>query len=739
MHLMRMPLLAAALATGIFTGDPCRSEGWCAYAIIAMLLLAAFARSRERRDPWPLLLALLVLAGGLLSPVAIRSSGNRSIADAEFAGTVTLRPCGAPGENRLILELDFACGDLGAGSQIHLELSPEHAAPEWGSRIAVRGDFFRYSSSLPGRPCGVIRCGELRIIAVTSQPLLAWSNRLRRGILDFARRRLRADRGGLLAAVLLGDFRLLEPRDAAALKRTGLIHLCSASGLHVAVVAGLCVWLARRLRLSRYAALALELPILGLYALAAGLTPPIVRASLLAVLACAGTVYSRDIKLLPALGAIGLICLLAEPVLLFEVSFQLSFGAVLAGCLLAPVLQRLFQPRGGAAKLLVATLAVQLGLAPLLLARFGEISLLSPLANLLVLPLVPALMVLGFAGAAVTPFSWLVAPAALASSWLLALILAIAHMLASPSWAAVFNPGMPPWQLLACYPLGWLCLARPVTRLSSAAGALGLAALCLIALWPGTALRAPPAGTEIIFLDVGQGDAILIRSPFATVLVDGGPDAALLQEKLRFWGVRRIDLVALTHGHADHARGLDGLSPAFPVASFVTPPQTDSDGRGLAEELSSFGTSVKTVSAGDLLLVGDLALRVMAPAGEGAGDNDDSLVLRLETERFSLLLTGDIGEEPQEELLSDGASLRADILKLPHHGAWVQTTERFIARVNPAVAVAQVGEDNSFGHPSRRTLECLRRLRARVFCTDERGDIVVRSRGGRLAIECARP
>ncbi|PKN41276.1 MAG: hypothetical protein CVU59_13855, partial [Deltaproteobacteria bacterium HGW-Deltaproteobacteria-17] len=354
-------------------------------------------------------------------------------------------------------------------------------------------------------------------------------------------------------------------------------------------------------------ALALQLPLLGLYALAAGLTPPIVRAGLLALLASAGAVYSRDVKLLPALGAVGFVCLLKEPVLLFELSFQLSFGAVLAGCLLAPPLQRLFRPRGGAAKLLVATLAVQLGLAPMLLARFGEISLLSPLANLLVLPLVPALMVLGFAGAAITPFSWLVTPAVLASSWLLALILAIAHMLASPSWAAVFNPGMQPWQLLACYPLGWLCLTRPMTRLSLAAGALGLAALCLIALWPGTALRGPPAGTEIIFLDVGQGDAILIRSPFATVLVDGGPDATLLQEKLRFWGVRRIDLVALTHGHADHARGLEGLSPAFPVTFFVTTPQTDSHSRGLAEELASLGASVKTVSAGDVLLAGDLA------------------------------------------------------------------------------------------------------------------------------------
>jgi competence protein ComEC len=388
------------------------------------------------------------------------------------------------------------------------------------------------------------------------------------------------------------------------------------------------------------------------------------------------------------------------------------------------------------------TLAAQAGVMPLLLFYFRVFPLVSLPANLLAFPAVGPGMLLGLAAAALEVL-W--HPLAVIASVLARVPIGYlewlsGHLARSPLPSITSSGGQVVTLIVGAFVLAavawWIRSGRRIPR---RAVVLGVVVLPLLVLT--SAFRAgPPSHLTIVFFDVGQGDAALIRSPGgATILIDGGPDPDLVAAKIAALGVRRLDLMVATHAHADHVVGLPTVLTRFPVG-LVIDPGCPSDAPYYSAFLSavhSSGLPFRHPTPGTVLQVEDVRLEILGPQachhGTRSDPNNDSLVLRMTDGPFSVMFTGDVEQPAQKDLLEDHVSvLPAAVLKVPHHGG-ATSLERFILAVHARVAVVSVGP-NRYGHPVQAVLRQLAADGMRVFRTDRAGDITVSFDEGRVLV-----
>jgi competence protein ComEC len=386
-----------------------------------------------------------------------------------------------------------------------------------------------------------------------------------------------------------------------------------------------------------------------------------------------------------------------EPSLTDNVGFQLSVAAT-AGVLVGarwPV-------RGLVRRALALTIGAQVAVAPLLLIHFGSVPVLSPVVNLVAAPLVMVATVGGSLG--VAGMGFLVEPA----SWVADLVLMLAR--GSAGWPQLQAP-----QFAALLGVGLLVLRYEGLRPMASVAASGMAVVLLVV----PAARLEPG--QVVVLDVGQGDAILLHGESgADALVDGGPDATRLLDRLRAYGVTELDLMVLTHPHADHATGLIGVIGQIHVEEVwadIAPHSTEAS-LALLDKLEAYGIEVTAPQVGDQRTLGTLELRVLGPKRRYASPNDQSIVLEAAGTR-RMLLAGDIETYAQ----ADMTGVRADVLKVPHQGAGTSDPD-WLAAVDAELAVISVGP-NEFGHPVSWVIETLERSGAIVRRTDHEGDVVV--------------
>jgi competence protein ComEC len=566
----------------------------------------------------------------------------------------------------------------------------------------------------------------------------------------------------LLVGLLLGGSATMPSDFREALRALGLSHLTAVSGFNVTLVAAGLSVVAVRVAGRRWAWPLAAAGVIG-YTLLVGAPPSAVRAAAMALIALGAEAAGRPRDGLAALllAAAGLTA--ADPWLLADLGFQLSALATAGLLLFAAGLQaRLAFLPAWAAEGLAVTLAAQALVLPLQLAVFHAVSPLAPLANILVVPLVPPLMALGLAlagTALVAPP--LAAPLALATCAWLELGVRVVRGLAALPGVRVEVGALPPalgalyLLALAALALGgapelrdaraavsrWL--AAPLARGALAAGAL---ALVLGAL----AFSGRPDGfLRVAVLDVGQGDATLIRTPNGRViLVDGGPSpAALLAHLASRLGLaeRTIDLVVLTHPHEDHVAGLVAVVERYRVGQVVEG-AVAYQGPG-AERwraiLAQRQVPAHTGASGEQWqLDHDVWLDLWAvPAVPGsradALEPAGALVVRLRHGQARLLLPGDLVAEQGHRLLAQGADLRADVLLVPHHGSRSGLDAPLLTAIGPRAAVISAGARNRFGHPAPQTLALLQAQGVPVWRTDQQGTIELASDGAQWAIQAA--
>jgi competence protein ComEC len=474
----------------------------------------------------------------------------------------------------------------------------------------------------------------------------------------------------------------------------------------------------------------------------------------------------------------GLVLSLLNPLILGDVGFQLSFVATLGLIVLVPPLERgifglvqrlLKTEQVGLAmallnELLVVTLAAQIITGPLIVYHFGRFSLVSLLSNLLILPVQPPIMILGGL-AALAGMLWL--PLGHLFGWLVYLPLAwtvwMVEVTARLPLASLDLGTFPFWLLGLLYAAmgaGVWWANRPgveeddsrphfalpeigslPTRLwlgSFGAGTL----LVWLAVW-----SQPDGRLHVAFLDVGQGDAILITLPSGDqVLIDGGPSATdliwRLGQHMPFWD-RTLDLVVNTHPDADHLAGLPSLLERYTVEQVLTP-DVGADSQLYREwetQLAAAGIAPIMAQAGQSLNLGqNLTATILSP-GELTAHHDDvnnhSVVVYLQYGQISFLLPGDI-ESPVEAALARAGLPPVTVLKSPHHGSKTSSSESLLQAVDPRLVVISVGAENNFGHPSPEVLARYAERGLTVLRTDQRGTIELSTDGERLWVETAR-
>jgi competence protein ComEC len=421
---------------------------------------------------------------------------------------------------------------------------------------------------------------------------------------------------------------------------------------------------------------------------------------------------------------------------------------------LVRVLEHFCLPQG-VNEALALTFATQIGTWPLTAATFLLFAPYAPLANVLVVPVVGITMLLGLAQLAATPVGPVAQGIANINESLLMWIVSVVHFASSLPAARVVTTPAPAWAILV-YDAALLAIAWLLAR-GRAYGALALfACACVLVIWPPRPAR---NDLTITAIDVGQADALLIETPRGhAFLVDAGgrlergslsgsSSAEAIGERIVVpflirRGIHHLDAILLSHPHGDHAGGVAPVlrtlgASAFADSGQVYPGAAYQDALRIARAAR---VPMLEPRGGDVWRTDDgVMFRFFGPTlpfltGTRSDINSNSLVFKLEYGRFAMLFTGDAGEETERRMLSSGDDVRADVLKVGHHGSAYSSTPQFIRAVAATAAVISVGRDNLFGHPAPATLKTLQRAGVRVYRTDLNGAVTIDSDGNNFHI-----
>ncbi len=574
---------------------------------------------------------------------------------------------------------------------------------------ASRGEVVRLVGGVVGEPGtlrgrrhrGAVQVSEFEVIGGPGSPVIVLGNAMR----DRVSAQLAPLEGGraLLAGFLVGDTDGVEDIDQQAMRRAGLSHFTAVSGSNVALYLGLIFVALGPIGVGPRRRAVIGLLALPVFAAATRFEPSVLRASAMAALGLCGRLVGLNMETWQLLSTAVIGLVLLDPTLAGNVGFQLSVAAT-SGVIMGA---RWPVPRNRMARALAVTLGAQAAVAPLLLLHFGLVPLLSPLANLVAAPVVAASTVIGAIG--VVGSEQLV----IVGAWLAGIVLWLANIAAG--WPQIGWLGLSTILIAIA-----LSLALPRWRGALALGlGFGLAFVLV-------GVNQPVPNPGAVILDVGQGDSILISGGDGRfALVDGGPDPVRLIEKLRTYGVGSLELIVLTHVHADHATGLTGLVGRVPIGQVWanTEPHQTSSSSELFRLLEVGGVPLESPEVGERWSIGDLVLTVEGPLRRYASPNDQSIVLLVEGPGRTMLLSGDIETVAQAEL----GHLRADVLKVPHQGAATSEPD-WLASVGSDLAVISVGP-NQFGHPADWVIGLLEDTGASVLRTDREGDVAVHLSG----------
>ena len=588
-------------------------------------------------------------------------------------------------------------------------------------------------------------------------------------------------------AVLLGDTSDMNPEMRDMYQRNGISHLLAVSGQHLAIIGGGIYLMIRRAGAGYGKAGMISAVLVISYGIMTGSSGSAIRAVIMIGCLWLAAVKGRSYDTLSALGAAALILLCRQPYLLYHSGFELSFGAVLAISGLGGWMQSFLELERAWEKTLLISLSVQIVLTPIVLYHYFQHPLYGIFLNLLVIPLVSILMYSGILGIV------------LGSFWIQGGVAAVGaghYILRFYELLCEFAEGLPGYSLVLGRPspgslvmyFGIHAMGTAVvlfcirgrsafiraksparcndhltvshfrTRVSSISCKpmilmyfFGIYALSFAVLVPR-----PVKGLEVVCLDVGQGDGLLLRTGKRAVLIDGGSSSQkklgdiVLEPYLKSRGISWIDYAVVSHGDSDHINGLIYLleeSKDIGIGTLVLPVM--GKGEEVYENLTALarreGADVVYMKTGDWVETGELTLTCLY-AGEDFGGKDrnsHSLVLCGDYKGFHMLFTGDMGEgqesslvrlAEQEGTLQDIHLNHVQILKTAHHGSRTSSSEVFLDRLKIRLAVVSYGEGNSYGHPSPETMARFREQGIAVLETGKKGAITFKTDGASLEV-----
>lgn len=692
--------------------------------------------------------------------------------------------------------------------------SSQDGLPSIGSRVRISGSFFLYTEAtnigqFDARNYYAARkiYGQVKKAAIvyTEPPNITGRGKeclwqFRRHLAETFLEVYGEENGALLAAMLLGERTFLSEETQSLYKAAGALHVIAVSGLHISLL-GLGLYrLLRRIFDAQAPAAVISVLCMAAYVFLVGNPPSAVRAFIMFAMGLLAGYWKRTLDTPTALSLSAAIILMGNPFYIGQSSFLLSFLAILAIAVFQPALKeclalinpyhfplsRLLDSRrawglrhldpqkvpGVCHELLkkvgnglLSSFSVWIVTLPVQLFFFSEVSLFGIFFNLLIIPLMGVILLLGIAGlflkeishlfafltgSAFTDLEITVINICRYAEGIFFAIIKAGGSLADRLSFTMWTPGKPVYgkMLLAFCLLLLFCLLGNLSENGRTfpekfwkyrLGIL-LGVILLLAGYPAHNL-------QITFLDVGQGDGICMELPDGRVyLMDGGSSDVSkvgnyrLVPFLKAKGIRKIDAVFLSHGDADHINGIAELleEKQISVDCVCLPAGAEQEEFAEIKDLArARNISVRTIQAGDFWENNGIKFWCLNPADVTESGNAASVVLYMEYQNFSMLLTGDLEGEAEKSvaaLLRSNAITGISVLKVAHHGSKNSTKEEFLRQCSPAVAVISCGERNTYGHPHKETLERLNDMGTAVYRTDCSGAVQITVAGNRMKV-----
>ncbi len=572
----------------------------------------------------------------------------------------------------------------------------------------------------------------------------------------------------LVRALLIADHRGIDPAVRDRFADAGLVHMLSISGLHVAIIASTLLTLASALRMSRAHAHSGAVLIVAAYVLILGAPAPAVRSAVMLSTVVVTERWQRPVHPWTAL-ALGAVLPTIQPSVVLDLGWQLSVSGMAALVAAGALFRRLrgaeLTTRTRATRFLrwvrslrgvrwtlcreactgVIATAVT---APLIAWTFGRVSLIAPLSNIAAGPVVAALQPALFVAMLLSPWPSAAQWAADACAVPLALLDRIATASASVPWAVVHVA--PTLATACCAGVASAAMVR-ATASRRWRPAAGVAAVAMVtAIWLPLLSR-PVGRLELHVLDVGQGDALALRTPRGRwVVIDAGRrwDGGDAGRRTVVPYLRRLGgdvaMFVLTHAHDDHAGGAASVVEALHPAQWWEPAfVTGSEGyRRALEAVRKTSVPWHRVAPGDKLDIDGVRFDVLAPdsswTAAQSDANETSVVIRVSFGAVAFMLTGDAEASEEQWLVRHAAKLGADVLKLGHHGSKTSSSAPFLDAVSPVLGIVSVGADNTYGHPSPETIQAFAQRRIPLLRTDREGGIVVSTDGRMITVRTRR-
>ncbi|HWP95551.1 MAG TPA: DNA internalization-related competence protein ComEC/Rec2 [Syntrophomonadaceae bacterium] len=721
---------------------------WLAFVLLLCPLLLTLVR---RDYAGAALICFLVLAGGLLyvSLVLVRAPGDAPDQEAQMEGVIIKRP-------------------QGDGSKCSFVFQPDHPQPhqekiqvfcyfpaqlEKGQRVTLQGivrrpdpagnpgefDYRAYLSY--DRIFYILNVKSPGDLTILGRKASVWDflERYRQLGVSLIRNTLPADEASIFIGMLLGQTEGIDPQEYQDFQKTGIVHIFSVSGMHVGFLALLCSGAASLLGFSRRRTLFSSIGILLLYGTMVDWPAPVVRSVIMASLGLLAYYSGRERELLDSLGLSGLVILLINPTALFQISFQLSFLATWGLIYLFPSWRQILPRRNWLTDLALIPLAAQAAVLPLIAYYFYILSPVSILANLLLAYLTGGIVVIGFIFLLVGVLFTTLGTCLLDLSGALIELTRLGNRLLLQAPGAYLWVAAPSALAIGLYYGGLLLASLTQVRRAWMTGICLLGVFLIIICLPASWYNRGQA--EVVFVDVGQGDCTLLKTPEGDfIMVDGGGSAMSdvgarkVLPYLRYRGIGRLYLAISTHPDVDHLAGLQKVLEEIPAdaaaipASLVNHPAYDS----LKALLKEKNIPLLVFHQGQQLQEGDWRLRVLY-AGDSSQNPEDtnqqSMALKCEKGQFSVFLTADINQAALQEMDKDGLLQQTTVLKLPHHGSRYSLYPPLYEKTRPRYGIISVGAHNTFGHPSPDVLQALGAERIPILRTDQSGAIAFTTQG----------
>ncbi len=556
--------------------------------------------------------------------------------------------------------------------------------------------------------------------------------------------------GAVFEALVLGERGRMDPAATQSLQKTGLFHLFALSGGHIAILFFLIFSLLKFLHVPRRFSYLLLIVLLVFYSFLVEGRASFLRATIMSVAFLLGKLMWKDVHLLNTISMSLFFLLLFNPFQLFDLGFQLTYAATLGIIFFMPKVMK-FLPRLPLkiSETLAMSLTAQVGVFPLIAGAFHRIIFSGLVLNLLGIPLVGLIMAIGYVFLPVSLISGALAkPVAAAVAFLIKVFMLSTHLLDGVHFLSYRVP-TPPFLVGAGYFLFLLLFLLP-SRLRTIRwlSRIGFAAcFSLLVLYP---FSSAVPNLKVTFIDVGQGDSILVEFPGRKkMLIDGGGlpvgtfDIGENVVSPFLWdkGIKRIDTVVLTHAHPDHLNGLVAVAKNFRIGEFWETDVPPQDEKYAALKKALEAVPQRRISEGFIVHEGAVTIEALFPEADlppgFAPDNDRSLVLRLTCGTISFLLPSDIGVRAEQEILAKNTGLRSTILKSAHHGSRSSSSSAFLRSVAPEIIVISVGRGNLYGLPNPDILEKYKESGAKVFRTDLDGAVEISSDGRTISIQTA--